>query len=508
MIRTVEQYLDSLNDGRVVYCLGEKVKDVRTHPTIRSVIRFAAMDYALPNDPRFRPLFVTQNEEGEEVNFLFTAPKTSEDLLRRRDCFITGIRSGGGILLHCMGIDALAAVTVVANRMDQKLGTGYAGRVEAYRKYLQKTDLGITGAITDVKGDRSLHPSKQVQHKDFYLRVVDRNKEGIKVRGAKIHISATPCANEALVLPCRAHGEEDKDYALAFATPLKAKGITLLAVEPVTRTYGEEAKWDYPRANFLQPSECMIVFDDVFVPWEKVFMCGEWQFSRDLAYAFASYHRLFGACKMAGELEMLTGVAALMAEYNGLEKYEHIRNKLAWLAMYAETVNALGRMSCLESTQDPFSGIRVPNLMHTNMAKFTFASHNHEACKIVQDICGGIAATVPTFKDWNNPEIQPYIEKYLGARAGVPTADRIRAIRLVKDMTGNYYQIDHIHGEGSMAAQQIFLYFSADWAKFKAAARRAAHIEGWQSHSVYGTLPDPEELVEPKMPPVDTSYRM
>ena len=181
MIRTVEQYLESMDDGREVYCLGERVKDVRTHPTISTIIRFAAMDYALPNDPKFRDLFVAQDEDGEDVNFLFVAPRTSEDLVRRRECYITGIRSGG-VILHCMGIDALAAVTVAAHKMDKELDTHYVDNVEAYRKHLQKNDLGITGAMTDVKGDRSLHPSQQKQHKDFYLRVVDKQKDGIKSR--------------------------------------------------------------------------------------------------------------------------------------------------------------------------------------------------------------------------------------------------------------------------------------------------------------------------------------
>jgi 4-hydroxybutyryl-CoA dehydratase / vinylacetyl-CoA-Delta-isomerase len=508
MIRTVEQYLESLDDGRVVYCLGERVKDVRTHPTLRTIIRFAAMDYALPNDPKYRSLFITKNEEGEDVNFLFTVPRSPEDLLQRRECFVTGIRSGGGILLHCMGIDALAAATIAANKMDKALDTNYVERVEAYRKHLQKNDLGLTGAMTDVKGDRSLRPSKQVQHKDFYVRVADRQKDGIIVAGAKMHISATPCANEAIVLPCRAHGEEDKDYALAFATPLNAKGIKLLAVEPVTRTYGEEAAWDYPHASALQPTECMIVFDNVFVPWERVFMCGEWQFSRDITYGFASFHRLFGASKMVAELETLTGIARLIAEYNGLEKYEHIRNKLAWLAMLTATVTSLGKMACIDCNKDPDSGMMVPDLMLTNSAKFAFADNYHEACKTVQDICGGIATTVPTYRDWKNPEIHDYIEKYLAAKAGVPTADRVKASRLIKDMTQNYYQIDHIHGEGSRAAQQIFLYMSADWNRYMAAAKRAAHIDGWQDDPTYGTLLDPEKVVEPKMPPIDTSCKL
>ena len=345
MLRNVEQYLESLNDGREIWCMGEKVRDVRTHPTISSIIRTAAMDYVLPHHPDYRDLFVTQDDDGEDINFLLTSPKTPEDLLRRRECYISGIRhNAAGVLVHCMGADALAAFTVTANVMDKEIGTHYSKNVEAYRRLLQKNDLAITGAVTDVKGDRSLHPSAQKQHKDYYVRVVDRQKDGIVVRGAKVHISATPCANEALCLPCRTHGEADKDYAVAFAVPLNTKGVKLLTVEPVNRSYGEEAEFDYPRSSQLQPTECLIVFDDVFVPWERVFMCGEWQFSQALTYAFASFHRLFGTCKMIGKLEVMTGAAALAAEYNGLEKNVVIRNKLAWMAMITDAVTVMGRL--------------------------------------------------------------------------------------------------------------------------------------------------------------------
>ena len=202
-------------------------------PTVSTIIRTACMDYVLPNHPDYRDLFVTQNEDGEDINFLLTSPKTPEDLLRRRECYTVGIRSGGGVIVHCMGADALAAFSVAAQVMDSKLQTGYMERVEQYRKHLQKNDLAITGAITDVKGDRSLHPSKQKQHQDFYLKIVDRQKDGIVVRGAKVHISASPCANELLCLPCRTHGEADKDYALAFAVPVSTPGVKLFGVEPM-----------------------------------------------------------------------------------------------------------------------------------------------------------------------------------------------------------------------------------------------------------------------------------
>ena len=510
MIRSVEQYLESLRDGRVIYCLGERVKDVTTHPLLRNVIQSASMDYFFPNDPKYHDLFVAKNEEVEEVHALFISPKRSEDLLRRRDIFLTTWRTGGGTQLHCMGIDALEASRVVAERMDKQMGTNYIERVEAYRKYLQQGDLGITGAMTDVKGDRSLRPSKQEVHQDYYVRVVDRQKDGIVVRGAKMHISSTPGANEVIVMPCRAHGEEDKDYAVVFATPLNAKGIVIIASEPPMRETDEKAAWDYPvsTASGHGASECMIVFDDVFVPWERVFMCGEWKFSRDITYTFATFHRLFGVCRMTSELEMLTGVSALMAEYNGIERYAHIRDKLAWLAMYTEAVSVIGKASCIYCEKQADSDLVSPNMVYTNTAKYLFADNYHQAAKIAHDICGGIADTIPTYSDWQNPETRPWLEKYLGGKAGIPTEHRLRAIRLLKDHTNLHSQIGSIHGEGSLAAQRMFVYAGAEWGKYKAAAKRAAKIPGWEEDPTYGPLPDYPSCVSSKLQPADMSYRL
>ncbi len=510
MIRSVEQYLESLRDGRVIYCLGERVKDVTRHPILRTVIQSAAMDYFFPSRPEYRDLFVTKNEEGEDVHYLFRPPKSPEDLLRRREIFLTSWRTGGGTNLHSMGVDALDASRVVAARMDKKLGTGYVERVEAYRKYLQRSDLGITGAMTDVKGDRSLRPSKQLKHQDYYVRVVDRKKDGIVVRGAKIHISSTPGANEAIVMPCRAHGEVDKDYAVVFAVPLNAKGVTLITAEPTMRETGEEAMWDYPVSAVTGSvgSECMIVFDDVFIPWDRVFMCGEWEFSRDIAYLFATFHRLFGACRMTAELEMLIGLGALMAEYNGLEGYSHIRDKLAWLATYTEAVDIISKASCLYCEKEPDSDLVYPNVVYINTAKYLFADHYHEASKIIQDICGGIAATIPTYRDWTNPEIHPWLEKYLGGKMDVPTEYRLRAVRLLKDLIHPHFQVGSIHGEGSLAAQRMFIYMGAHWEKYKASAKKAAGIPGWQQETTYGSLPDYPSCISDQLPHIDESYKL
>ena len=508
MIRTVEQYIESLRDGRVVYYLGEKVKDITTHPLLRKMVKIGAMDWVLTNDPNQRDLFVTKNEEGEEIHFLWKQPKSKEDLLRRRKIYLEGTQQGG-VLLHCVGVDALSASRVLAEKMDKKLGTNYIERVESYRRYLQKTDIGVCGAITDVKGDRSLHASAQKQHKDFYVRVVEKRDDGIIVRGAKFHISLAAIANDALVLPCRAHAEKDKDYAVVFATPMNAKGIKIINSEPERRGRDtEENIWDYPESAHVGAgdTEALIIFDDVFVPWERVFMCGEWQYSQDVARLFGTFHRLFGSSRMVSTYETLTGAAALMAEYNGLMKYTHIRNKLSWLAQTTETFKALSLTSCMYPEKWPESDIVFPNLMFTNTAKYIFANSFHQAVKLAQDICGGIAADPISFKDWNNLEERPYLEKYFGAKAGVPTEHRLRAVRLLHDITSGRRGTMEIHAEGSLAAQQMMNFFAADWELYKASAKKRAGIPGWEKHKYFGKLPNYGDLVESKMPPVDESY--
>jgi len=510
MIRTVEQYLESLRDGRVIYCLGERVKDVTTHPVLRRNVKAGAMDWVMTNDPERRSLFVSKNEEGEEVHFTWTMPKTAEDLLQRRKVHIEACRFGGGGL-HAMGADAVAAARILADKQDKALGTNYTERVENYIKYIQKTDIGLNLAMTDVKGDRGIHPSKQVQHKDFFVRVIDRRKEGIIVRGAKYHISMTPSANDMVVMPCRNHFEEDKDYAVYFSTPLNAKGLTLICSDPEIRTlYTEETAWDYPDCSMVGPyaGEAMVVFDDVFVPWERVFMCGEWQFTRDAAYLFSAYHRLFAATRMIIALEDLTGVAALMAEYNGLEKYSHIREKLAWLVQLTETVKCVSEAACRSPEKEPDSGIVFPNKMLTNIAKNIYADNFHQAMKHAQDICGGIAVDPPVYRDWANPELRPYLEKYLAGKAGIATEYRLRAIRFLKDLTGWQHSAHNVHGEGSLAAQTMMIYTAADFEKYKMGAKRTAGIPGWEKDPFLGSLPDGEGLVEAKMPPVDTSYAL
>ena len=488
MIRTVQQYVESLNDGREIYINGEKIPDITKHELFKGPINARAMSYYLYNHPEFKD-FLTIEEDGDRYLFLWRQPKTSDDLVRRRNLYLTCMRWGAA--MSGMGPDSLAATGIVSRRIDKAMGTSYTDAVEDYRKHLTEADPAITGAITDVKGNRSLRPSQQAQHKDFYVRVVDKNKDGIVVRGAKMHISATPTANEIMVQPSRAHREEDKDYAVVFATPLNAPGIKLFTSPPYFEEYGEEAEWNWPASGRNKGvSECMIVFDDVFVPWNRVFMCGEWQFTRDQAWMFGVFHRLFGTCHKVISTERIAGTAKLMAEYNGVENYPHIRDKLAWLAMHNQLVDTLARSACENPDYFPDIELAAPNMAVTNIAKYTFANGQHEASKLLSDIAGGLLCTVPNYRDWMNPEQRPYIEKYLGGVDGVPTEDRLKAIRLAKDLTGHHHDVLAIHAEGSLAAQKMAIYASADWEKYKAGAKRTAGIKGWEEHPSMKGLPE------------------
>jgi 4-hydroxybutyryl-CoA dehydratase/vinylacetyl-CoA-Delta-isomerase len=471
MIRTAEQYVKDLRDGRVVYQDGERVKDVPTR--YRYAVERAAAEYYVATHSEYRSLF-TMMEDGEEVSFAFKLPETPEDLQRRRDILLTLGRLGAGGS-RLTGIDGLNGVAFGASKVDAALGTHYSENMKSYRAWCKKHDPSIVAAVSDPKGHRALHGEDPRQaHKDFYVRVVDRNKEGIWITGCKLHITQAILANELMVLPSRNHNETGKDYAVACAVPANAKGVTLIG-----------------SAGALGGGHPMIIFDNVFVPWERVFLCGEWQFTREVATSFARYHRLTASTYKTSELDALAGLAMLMAEYNGLTRATRIQDMLAWFAMYATVTEALGRAAALTGSVDPETGQARPNPVYTNCAKYWFASQWHEAMKYLQDITGGIAATMPSMKDWENPETRPYLEKYLQGDARYSAEERIRAINRVIQEGSTFGGVLSIHAEGSLATQKMVLFQQTDWERFKAAAKRSMGIR--TDHPDFRDLPLPGE---------------
>lgn len=466
-LRSPEQYRESLRDGRNVYVAGQRVEDVTTHPIMSILVDHSAEAFQTPDDPEFRELWIARDEETDEpISRYFVVPKTAEDL-RRRSLVIeksTARCRGMFNIVRAIGTDALFALLATADRMDRELGTHYRERVENYARLCRRQDLAMVTAQTDVKGNRALRPHEQADP-DLYVRIVERRSDGIVVRGAKAHTTQGPVANEIVVIPTRVMTEKDADYAVAFAVPANARGVHMICrPTPSTRVRG----FDRPLSRFDVETESLTVFDDVFVPWERVFMAGEWQYAGMLALLFATFHRFTAVSYKPPSLDALVGVAHLVAEYNGVGTAAHVRTKIAELIAYAELVRAAALAAAAQPTWLDPPGIAVPNPVYTQAGKWHFANQYHEMVKLVQDIAGGLATTAPTAADLDNPVTGPYIRKYL-AGAGVDGARRLHLMNLIRDMTASdfagYVEVGTVHGEGSLQAQLLGIYRDYDFSR-------------------------------------------
>ncbi len=474
-IRSVEEYKESLRDGRRVYISGEKVEDITKHPILGITCDTIAAGYGLTasEDPEVRDLFVAPHPEtGEPINRLFITPSGTEDLANRTKMIQRSIQLIGSLPFgKDIGTDCLNAAFVVAGQMGKK---EYQENAKNFLEHLRKNDLHTCGAVSCVKGDRGKEPAKQ-KHPDYYLRVVDKNKDGIIVKGAKIHITSGPAANEIVVVPTRQMRENEAEYAVSFAIPANTEGVTFIC-------RGGRGAWSdrefHPDRPVRELTEAMIVFDNVFVPWDRVFMCGEWQFSMLIAYTFATFHRFTAISYKVPSVEVMAGCAVAMANYNGLDKVGHIRDKLADIAAYVETLRALTNAAA----QNPvmYGDIAVPNPLIANMAKLHFANKYHAFVELIQDIAGGIIATAPDKRDWDNPDIHGYLDHYLGGSEKYSTLERMQMIhetmRQVCSHEAAFHEVTTVHAEGSMAAQKMMILAESPLKQYETMAKMAAGI--------------------------------
>jgi 4-hydroxybutyryl-CoA dehydratase/vinylacetyl-CoA-Delta-isomerase len=457
-LKSPEEFKESLRDGRVVYINGEKVEDVTTHPQLKVAVETAATDYVMAEMPEFRDLAVVVDEKtGEPYSRYFYRPKNGEDLLKRHELMLAASRLNYTTTPFAREmIDSFNGCAVTAYAMGNK---DYIERIEAYLEYLKKNDLSLAGAITDVKGDRSLRAADPKQkHPDYYVRVVDRNKDGIVVRGAKVHITGSAYLNEMIVMPCRNMTEADADYAVAFATPVNANGIIQITHPFDYHRGASDFPVDLPVRSH---TDALIIFDDVFVPWERVFLCGEWQYAVTAVYNFAYLHRHTAVTYHIAWVELLVGLAAAMTEYIGVSRAANIREEMTELIYYLNTMKSLARASCIDCVME--GGLAIPNPVTANVAKYFYANNYHSVVKIVEDICGGLLTTAPTYQDWQNSETKDFMDKYLGGRADVSTEARLRILQTLRHYPclGTELDVNNIHAEGSLMAERLTIYAEA-----------------------------------------------
>jgi 4-hydroxybutyryl-CoA dehydratase/vinylacetyl-CoA-Delta-isomerase len=460
-LMTSGEYIESLRKQKKhIFLSGEKIENYVDHPIIRPSINACAMTYELSHQPEYEELLTTTSSlTGNKINRFTHLHQSTEDLVKKvKMQRLLGQRTGC-CFQRCVGFDGFNAVDSVTFEMDQELGTEYNKRFRAYLEYVQENDLVVDGAMTDTKGDRKLAPSAQ-KDPDQFVHVVERKPGGIVVKGAKAHQTGAINSHEILVMPTQTMREADKDYALCFAVPADAKGILYIYGRQSCDTRRlEEGDIDVGNAMF-GGQEALIVFNDVFVPWERVFMCGEYQYSGALVERFAGYHRQsYGGCK-SGVGDVLIGAAQAISKIQGTEKASHVKDKLVEMTHYNETIYACG-VACSAEGKPTLSGTYLIDLMLANVCKLHVTQLPYLISRLAQDIAGGLVVTLPGEQDFKHPEVGQYLEKYFRSATAYSTEDRCRMHRLIENLTLGMgavgYLTESLHGAGSPQAQKIMI---------------------------------------------------
>jgi 4-hydroxybutyryl-CoA dehydratase/vinylacetyl-CoA-Delta-isomerase len=455
-IETGREYIESLRGRNLrVFLFGELVAEPVDHPMIRPSINAVAETYDLAiREPEVAT--VESSLTGKRVNRFLHVAHSAEDLVAQNMMQRKLGQNTGTCFQRCVGMDAFNSLYSVTYEIDEKHGTPYHGRLKAFLETMQERNYVVGGAMTDVKGDRSKGPSEQ-EDPDLFVRVTKRSAEGIWLKGAKAH--QTGCINShwIIAMPTIRLGHEDKDYAVVAAFPVDAPGITYVYGRQSCDTRSMEGgSIDVGNASY-SGQEAMVILDDVFVPWSHVFMHGEHEFASMLVERFTCYHRRSYVCK-TGVGDVLIGAAAQAAEYNGVDRASHVKDKLVQMTHLNETMYAAGIASSHQAHATR-SGCYLNDDMLANVCKHHVTKMPFEIGRLAQDLAGGLVSTAPSEKELKHPELGRLLDKYLRGRADVPTESRIRVLRLIENMTMGRnavgYLTESLHGAGSPQAQRI-----------------------------------------------------
>jgi 4-hydroxybutyryl-CoA dehydratase/vinylacetyl-CoA-Delta-isomerase len=477
-LRSGADYIESLRGRNLaVYLLGERVPEPVDHPLIRPSINAVAETYDLAlREPELASAISPLT--GERVNRFLHIAHSAEDLVAQN----LMQRKLGGLtgtcFQRCVGMDALNALYSVTFEIDERFGTTYHQRLREFITYVQARNHVIGGAMTDPKGDRSKAPHQQ-SDPDMFLRVVERRADGIVIRGAKAHQTGCINSHHLIVMPTMRLGPEDRDYAVVAAMPVEAPGITYIYGRQSCDTRSMEAA-GLDRGNpRYSGQEALVVFDDVFIPWSRVFMDGEFEFAAMLVERFTCYHRRSYVCK-SGVGDVLIGAAATIAEYNGVAGASHVRDKLVEMNHLNETIYGLGIASSHQARATK-SGAVLNDDMLANVCKHHVTKLPYEIARLAQDLAGGLVATLPSAADLESDAVGALLEKYLKTRDDVDVRDRWKILRLIENMTLGRnavgYLTESMHGAGSPQAQRIQIGRGMQLVDKQRLAKRLAEID-------------------------------
>ena len=455
---TGKEYIESLRALHPeVYFFGEKINHVVDEPMFEPHIHTAAMTYELAHRPEYEEIMTaTSHLTGEKINRFTHIHQSIDDLVKKARMMRLLGQKTGTCFQRCVGLDGLNALYVTTYELDQKYGTDYHERFKNWLTQVQKNDWMPSGAMTDARGDRNLRPHQQ-KNKDTYLHIKERLNDGIIVSGIKAHITGAINSHEILTMPTRTMGEEDGDFALSFAIPSDTKGVTFVFSRQTNDTRRLDSPLDAGNPKYgIVGGEAIIIFKDVFVPNERIFMAGEFDFTTQLVETFAGYHRSnYGGCKV-GLADVVVGGSYWTADAHGISKASHIIDKLTDMIAMAETCWSCTLACSYEGYQTPSGAYHIHPLL-ANVVKLNITKMVYEWMRLAQDIAGGKIITLPSEKDLENPELGKIIEECFVGKEGFPTSDIIKMLRLIENMSVGAGLPEAMHGAGSPAAQKIMI---------------------------------------------------
>lgn len=474
MLMNGQQYRESLQKMRPnIYKWGELIEDVTTNPATKLHIDSVAQSYDAAFDPQTAPVFTAKSHlTGETAHRWNTFMGSADAVLgnskmKRAQYHTTGTCQGA----TCAGWTGLNVLWAVTYELDKDLGTNYHERLKKYFRYVEDNALALAGAITDAKGNRALKPSQQ-PNLDSNLHVKEIRPDGIVIRGYKAQICGVAAAHEIIAVPGSGYGESEKDFCIAVAVPRDIAGLTIVETRRPSDSRDEEEGWDSPKAGNI--TQAFLIFDDVFVPNERVFLCGEFKYTgKIIGYFTAIYRAAIGAC-VAGQGDVMIGAAINMARANGLAQ-KAFQDKLNQMAINNEVTYAVGLGAMMAGKGHP-SGLWIPDMLLAHVNKTQVAKLPYETKVICQDISGGIAETgcFPSYKDFQSPLYGEIIEKMLAAGSDGET--RARAARLVEWLTVGGGIPGCMHGGGSPDGARMVVKGMTPWEKYAGEAKRIAGI--------------------------------
>jgi 4-hydroxybutyryl-CoA dehydratase/vinylacetyl-CoA-Delta-isomerase len=474
-LKTANEFLDTIKKMKPrVYIGGKWVKNLLDNPVTRSMVMANAAMYSLAEDPAHKEVMVaTSHLTGEPINRNLNVARNIHDLDMRQEMALLTSQTVGTCNYRCVGCDALNSVAATTWEMDRDLGTKYNERFNAWLKYAQANDLAVSGAITDAKGDRKKRPTQQDEI-DSFVHLDEKRDDGIVVSGIKVSQSGAIGSHETLVLPGGGLKDDEGQFALAFVVQNSVPGLTYIcqynAYSAEREMCGDESELGNP--IYGQRETSTMVFDKVFIPWDRVFLCGETKYCGKMVTRFAKAHRMNcgGACKV-GFADLIIGGTMLAAEYIGVEKVPHIQEKIIDMVRLSETSHACAIAAAMKGREEPKgSGVYLPDDLFGNAAKLNIAHGFWEIIKNAGDIGGGLVVTMPRLKDLEDPEVGPALKKAFAAAA--PAEKRLKVAKFLQHWSAGLHGPGTWHGAGAPQTQRFMFTVLTDFEKKKKMAKK------------------------------------